>query len=53
MFITLLNVFQFSSQVLMLQEDLKATEDEYIASRQVIDILQAQIEVLTREREAL
>jgi hypothetical protein len=37
----------------MLQEDLKATEDEYIASRQVIDILQAQIEVLTREREAL
>jgi hypothetical protein len=27
-FITPLNVFQFSSQVFVLQEDLKATEDE-------------------------
>jgi hypothetical protein len=46
-------VFQFSSQVLVLQEDLKATEDGYEASRQVIEILQAQVEVLTREKEVL
>lgn len=44
---------QFSSQVFVLQEDLKATEDEYEASRQVIEILQAQVEVLTREKEVL
>ncbi|XP_069694446.1 TBC1 domain family member 2B-like isoform X4 [Periplaneta americana] len=44
---------QLSSQVLVLQEDLKATEDEYEASRQVIDILQAQVEVLTREKDTL
>ena len=47
------NVFQFSSQAFVLQEDLKATEDEYEASRQVIEILQDQVEVLTRKKEVL
>lgn len=51
--INVLNMFQFSSQVFVLQEDLKATEDEYEASRQVIEILQAQVEVLTREKEVM
>jgi hypothetical protein len=37
----------------VLQEDLKATEDEYEASRQVIEILQDQVEVLTRKKEVL
>jgi hypothetical protein len=46
-------VFQISSQVLVLQDDLRDAEDEYEASRQVIEILQAQVEVLTREKEVL
>ena len=46
-------MLQLSSQLVVVQEDLKATEDEFEASKKVIDILQEQVETLTRENKTL